>query len=507
VVLIQQVKAPLSNRKVLGNTAILSGYYALEAVLLFILVLLFARFLTVADFGRLSFALSYSLLLVVADPSVNIVLIKLVSQDSGQLQRWASQGISLRIGMGIIVLAGAMLPFLFSPYLRLNAWLFVPIMLSEQVRGVSLTYCAIFRGLQVMILEPVVLGIERVVVFVLVIILLTQHRRTEWIGAAYLVGRVGSVMVAALLFRSRFTAISLGFPAQWRRILSEAYPLGVLTISERVNMNLIPTVLTLIRGEYLAGIFQSAFKIAMLPITVCGVLSGSLFPAMSAAVGDREQLEKLFFYGLRLVWHVLLPFAAITLVLSESTIGALFGARYLQAAPVLRVLVVYYLCASLVIFGYYLLVALSEQKFVMKLAIVNIVITVAAGIPLIYALGPLGAAIALGLSYSVIAAGYFRQITVHGFEIFRHRGEWVQGLAFLMTIVAGELVAHHWQINRWSAFLVAGSSLWLVYFAVLVGGRGLLPVETKLIKEAVAKVRGRVPSMPDAHSTLPPPPD
>ena len=76
--MIPQVKAPLSNRKVISNTAILSGYYALEAAVLFVLVLLFARFLSVADFGRLSFALAYALLLVVADPSINIVIIKLI---------------------------------------------------------------------------------------------------------------------------------------------------------------------------------------------------------------------------------------------------------------------------------------------------------------------------------------------------------------------------------------------------------------------------------------------
>jgi len=210
---------------------------------------------------------------------------------------------------------------------------------------------------------------------------------------------------------------------------------------------------------------------------------------MSAAAQERERLEKLFFYGLRLVWHVLLPFAAITLVLSTNTIGTLFGPRYLAAAPILRVLAIYYLCASLVIFGYYLLVALSRQKFVMKLAIVNIVITIGAGVPLIYAFGPMGAAVALGVSYVVIAIGYWREVTRQGFEIFRHRREWIQGLAFVATMFAGAVLAQLWPIRTWSAFLIAGSALWIIYFAVLAACGGLLPAEIQMVKEMVARLR------------------
>ena len=488
--MIQQVKPQVSNRKVLSNTAILSGYYAVEAALLFILVLLFARYLAVSDFGRLSFALSYALLLVVFDPSINIVLIKLISQNPDQLGYWAGQGVSLRLITGAIIFTVGLAPFLFSDYFQSNALLFIPIILSEQVRGVSLTYCAIFRGMQAMVLEPVVLGVERLLVLSLVAVVLVHHAGIAWIGTVYAGGRIASVAVAAILFRFQFTRISVGFPEQWKRILGEAGPLGVLTISERVNMNLVPTLLTLIRGEYLVGIFQSAFKIAMLPITVCGVLSGSLFPAMSAAITDRERLEKLFFYGLRLVWHVLLPFAAITLVLSTNTIGTLFGPRYLAAAPILRVLAVYYLCASLVVFGYYLLVALSQPRFVIKLAVVNIVITICAGIPLMYAYGPMGAAVALGVSYVVIAVGYWREVTRQGFEIFRHRREWIQGLAFIATMVAGAVLAHAWAIRTWSAFLIAGSALWMIYFAVLAACGGLLPAEIHMIRETVARYTG-----------------
>ena len=488
--LIQQVKPQVSNRKVLSNTAILSGYYAVEAALLFVLVLLFARYLAVSDFGRLSFALSYALLLVVFDPSINIVLIKLISQNPDQLEYWAGQGVSLRLITGAVIFSAGLAPFLFSDYFQSNSLLFIPIILSEQVRGVSLTYCAIFRAMQAMVLEPVVLGVERLLVLALVAIVLVHHAGIAWIGAVYAGGRIVSVVVAAILFRSQFTPIAIGLPEQWKRILAEAGPLGVLTISERVNMNLVPTLLTLIRGEYLVGIFQSAFKIAMLPITVCGVLSGSLFPAMSAAITDRERLEKLFFYGLRLVWHVLLPFAAITLVLSRNTIGTLFGPRYLAAAPILRVLAVYYLCASLVVFGYYLLVALSRPKFVIKVAIVNIVITIGAGIPLMYAYGPMGAALALGASYVVIAIAYWREVTRQGFEIFRHKREWIQGLAFIATMVSGSVLARTWPVHTWATFVLAGATLWVIYFAVLAACGGLLPAEMQMIREATRRLRG-----------------
>lgn len=489
--MIQQVKTSVSNRKVLSNTAILSGYYACEAGLLFALVLLFAHFLSVSDFGRLSFALSYALLLVVVDPSINIILIKFISQNPERVQYWAGQGISLRLITGAVIFCAGMSPFLFNDYFRLNALLFIPIILSEQVRGLSLTYCAIFRGMQAMVFEPLILGVERLSVFAMVAVVLLHHADIAWIGAAYMVGRIASVTVAAVLFRSQVTRISLRLPEEWKRILGEASHLTVLTVSERVNMNLIPTLLTLIRGEYLAGIFQSAFKIAMLPITVCGVLSGSLFPAMSASLADRERMQKLFFYGLRMVWHILLPFAAISLVLSETTIAALFGTRYLQAAPVLRILVGYYLGASMVIFGYYLLIAMNQQKFVIRLAIINIAITIGAGVPLIYFMGPMGAAIALAVGYLAIAFGYWRRVKSHGFEVLRQRREWVQGVAFIVTMLLGALAAHVWQIRTWPVFMATASALWAIYFAVLACCGGLLGVELQLLRDFLGRLRSR----------------
>ena len=68
---------PWSKRAVINNSLLLSVYYVFEAGLLFVLTLLLARFLGVAEFGRLAFAFSYGLLLaVLSDAGLSLMMTK-----------------------------------------------------------------------------------------------------------------------------------------------------------------------------------------------------------------------------------------------------------------------------------------------------------------------------------------------------------------------------------------------------------------------------------------------
>lgn len=215
---------------VLSNTAILGVYYVLESGLLFFLTLLLARYLGVAEFGRLAFALSYGLMLsVLSDPGISLVVTKFVARTPDPTSQWISEGFRLRLLMVGGTLAIGFAPLSFSHYLRANAVLFVAIVVSEQIRGLTLTYCALFRGFQVMSLEAIVLGVERVSLLVAAYLLLRRGYRAEAIGYVYLGARVLSFLLAAAIFRMRIGAF--GPKANLtliRTIVREAFPLGVL---------------------------------------------------------------------------------------------------------------------------------------------------------------------------------------------------------------------------------------------------------------------------------------
>ena len=140
----------LSASRVLGNSAILSAYYVLDSALLFLTTLLLARYLGVSDFGKLSFALAYGLVLyVLTDPGISLTLTKLVARDRRPSNQGIANGFTLRlllVGAGCLV---GLIPLPFSAYLWTNALVLVPVIWSEQIRGLTLTYCACFRGFHI----------------------------------------------------------------------------------------------------------------------------------------------------------------------------------------------------------------------------------------------------------------------------------------------------------------------------------------------------------------------
>src|SRR5437899_1623299 len=324
--------------RVLKNSALLTGYYVVDAGLLFVLTLTLARHLGVADFGKIAFALSYGLVLYcLSDPGISLTLIKLVARNPDPRSPWLADALSLRLLFVLAACALGLAPFAFNHYLRANAWVLAPVICSEQVRGLTVTLCSVFRGFQKMIYEVIVIGCERLAVLGGVLWMFGHGHGVGAAAWAFFAGRLAVLGLAAVVLRWKIGAVQVSLrPRLARELLRESFPLAVLQLAERINLYFAPIALTAIAGEYAAGLFQSAFKIVTFPVMLAGAVGGSLFPAMSAAHGDAARVQRLYRLGVRVLWHALLPGAVLTLAFAAPAVRIIFGAQFVPAAPVLE---------------------------------------------------------------------------------------------------------------------------------------------------------------------------
>lgn len=92
-------------------------------------------------------------------------------------------------------------------------------------------------------------------------------------------------------------------------------------------------------GIDMLGMYTRAYQLMTLPATYLGqVLERVLFPAMSNHQHDQTRLRAIFGTNLDLVVFVSLPISVAMFFLSEEIVHVLFGSKWSEIVPVLRVL-------------------------------------------------------------------------------------------------------------------------------------------------------------------------
>jgi O-antigen/teichoic acid export membrane protein len=491
VTAVSERSSSTSSRKALGNSAILASYYAIDAGMLFLLNLILARYLGLEGFGKFSFALSYGLILSALDPGFQLILTKFVARNPDISNPWISEGISIRVFMTASLILLGSIPLFFQGYLRSNALLIFMVASSELLRSVTLSYCAVWRGFQVMVWEPVIIGSERLVLLVSCWVLLRSGHGAAGVGTAFLAVRAAALTMAVWLFYTRIGPVHLTRrPKIVHQLVRESLPLAALSVADRIKLYLPAIVLAYTAGEAAVGLFQAAIKIVIFPVLINGVVGAGIFPAMSAAVGGDGQAEKLYRYGVRMLWHVLLPCSVLTLFFARPLVRLIFGPAYEPAASTLRILTPFFLFNVIVTMGYYLMTALNRQMLVMKLALLATLVNIVLGIWMMRFFGVKGAALTLLITDGLVALAYWRSVTRLGIHIFRTRQDAYQWVGFLASAMLCLLLHRYVPVDHWVSLLAMGLGITVTYGLFLLCTDGLLPEEIKLLSSLKTKVMG-----------------
>lgn len=87
------------------------------------------------------------------------------------------------------------------------------------------------------------------------------------------------------------------------------------------------------------GLYSRAYSLMTLPATYfASILDKILFPAMSEIQKKTEKLREVFFKGIEIVSFISLPIAFYFFILSSDIITIIFGWKWTEAIPVLKIL-------------------------------------------------------------------------------------------------------------------------------------------------------------------------
>jgi len=244
-----------------------------------------------------------------------------------------------------------------------------------------------------------------------------------------------------------------------------------LSIANLVNWSLLNAdylILGRLVDAALIGVYMIAFNVANWSTAVLGsVLNSVVVPAFGRVSDNRSRLAAALTSATELVALIALPIGAMTLVLAEPIVVALFGHKWLNASPVLAVLSLYGVLYAFSLLFANVLVAVGKT---LQLLLIQLS-WVAALVP----------AIMIGLSYrGLVGVAWAHVVTItliavptYAAAVLRATGQGAGQLLFAIARPAGAAAmaaGGAWLTSRaidpgWLSLLVGGVTGLTIYVA------------------------------------------
>ncbi|HXT83609.1 MAG TPA: oligosaccharide flippase family protein, partial [Verrucomicrobiae bacterium] len=171
------------------------------------------------------------------------------------------------------------------------------------------------------------------------------------------------------------------------------------TVFNYFSENLDNVVVGRFLGATDLGLYQMAYKIAILPLTeVSDVVSSVVFPIFTKITNDTTRLKKAFYKSVALVFFGSAFLGLIVFFFPEVIITILLGKQWLTIVPVLKILIIYGVLRTLSGPTSAIFLSLSKQKYVSSMIFFRFITLAIFIYPLVIFFGLVGAGYAQLLS-------------------------------------------------------------------------------------------------------------
>ena len=220
----------------------------------------------------------------------------------------------------------------------------------------------------------------------------------------FLLGGIVSLLASWAVFLSKGIRISLKFEKKvTKHMVYNGLPLGLAAFSALIYSNIDGIMLERMLSERALGVYSSATKFGPTLIQLLNVpFVVAVYPALSRlSVEHVGRFQRAILKsGLAvLAWSV--P-SSVAVALFAGVIPFIFGERYVQGVPILRVLIFFVPFASLSALLYKVLIVINKQNWYLGVSIIGVIINVVLNLVLIPKISIVGAAVSSVITQAIL---------------------------------------------------------------------------------------------------------
>jgi O-antigen/teichoic acid export membrane protein len=469
-----------------GTTQLLGGLLAAKAMD-FSLYLVLARRLGVEQFGRYTFALSFTLLFsIVADLGLATVFTREVSRTPQRARALLANTLIIKLALAGVTLALATLTSLLTHAPRETTLLVTVLTLSMLINSSAMLFESMLKsagragiaGLSVVAQSTTALVVGLTLVF--------SGAGLAGAAVAYLLASLVHFVAAAWCARALWRRAPDGAGAErapnpaprvaWQEriaLLREAAPLAVSGVFIALYFRVDTVILHVVRDEHAVGLYGGIYRFFEGFVLLSAAYRSVLFPIMArAADGPAASLGVLCRKSLRIHLLFTIGVAVFFTFQARAIVTLVLGAAYADAAPGLAVLIWALPGAYMADTLLHLLAAQRRQSAGARVTIAVAVFNVLLNLILIPRFSFVGASFATAASEALCFGLLFAVFRAETGGVGLLRTAWPP-LAAGGVLAAGLALAAPLLPATTIGLLLAGILAVIVYTAALIGSGAL----------------------------------
>ena len=308
----------------------------------FIWTISIARYLGVNDYGILSFAISFTVLLGMGtDIGMTLLATKEISQDKSKTSRYINNIIPFKVVLSILLFIFTALILILLGYNKLV----IEITLIMSLETIFICMVNFFGGVfqahenQKVGSVGAILNSVLLVLFTLIVIILD-------LGIIFVALSYAISYLIFMLYMSINLINEFGFPkfeidlCFWKKTAKKAIPFGLSIFFYTIYFSIDVVMIQFLSGDYATGIYNSAYKIISVFTAFYVIYNTVIFPLMSKLYAEDEKLLKLSFeQSIKYSLLLLLPICIGVYFYSPYIIDLIYSNAYALASVPMQILI------------------------------------------------------------------------------------------------------------------------------------------------------------------------
>lgn len=419
-----------------------------------------ARYYKPTIFGQFTFAHSLSyIFIILADFGFDVLLTNEIAKNRINAIKIFQQYFSLKFVFTLCALGGMWIFVLFNDLSFQTRLLVIIFSLYMVFTNLTNFLYALFKGLEKLEYETKVSLIINISLLVLTGVLIVIKENIFLIAGAFVSTRIvgfifGLKYSFIVLENITFKLLFTGFKAIKKKIFVFGFNLAFNYLFFQLDTIL----LAFWKGDYEVGIYQSVFKLILIPLVIPDVFINTLLPVLSRLnVEDKNKWEKVGGIMNKLLFIIIIPISSIFFIYADQIINLIYGAKYSAAVPILRVFALT-LFVRFNLEAYALMLTTSNKQHIrMNVVISATMLNLILNYFLINEYGAYGAAL-VSLITNIFVGVLYYSTTMPLFI------KWTDKKTLLVFILSCGVAYLFWQLKSYSLFIFTPIILALFVF-------------------------------------------
>ncbi|NAS89369.1 hypothetical protein C4E24_06490 [ANME-1 cluster archaeon AG-394-G21] len=470
-------------QRITKNIGVYGISQVVTSLLGFILLIYIARYLGEVEFGKYSFAVSFTALFIIfADLGISNLIIRELARNKELTNEYLINVSVIKLLLSFLAFGFIALTINLMDYPRDTTYAVYLFGVYMILTSFALTFRSIFQAYERMEYTAVVMIIEKIILIVLVLFVLFSGGGLIELGYVYIFAGIVDVTlsVSIILIKIAKPKLTIDF-SLWKTLIIGAIPFGVNALFGVLFFRIDTVMLSVLKGDATVGIYNAAY----IPLLALGVIPtvfiSALYPVMSRYfVSSKDSLETSTGLSSKYMAIIGFPIAMGCFVLADRFIALFYAGQFSASIIAFQILAFFIPLRFVSSITGTLLTSINRQSIrtvsVGLSALFNIVLNAI----MIPCLSYVGASIATVLSEVFLYFVFIYFINKHYKKLELHK-YFIKPL--VASLMMGGFVFYFKDTNLLLLIMLAG----LVYFVILLLLKTFTHEDKSILKQ-VAKM-------------------